>query len=63
MARPIKKRNAVSYQREIEQLYRLRAAILLDLNLDMALLLDTISKLDILINSLSALTEDARKSA
>lgn len=57
MSRPIKKRTAKSYRRDVESLVRLHTAIRLDENLPKEKARDAMSKIDNLIDSLKELIE------
>jgi len=52
MARPVKQRNDKSYLREIEQLGRLRTALLMDTSIEYARCNDTVKQIDKLISQL-----------
>ena len=55
MARPIQKRTAESYQRDIEAIGRLRTAILMDTSLDQKLGKSAVSSLDDSVEKLRAI--------
>lgn len=57
MARPIKKRTAKSYQRDVEVLGRLRTAIQIDGDVDFALQSKALENIDALIATLAAILQ------
>lgn len=59
MARPVKRRNVKSYQRDIEALGRLRTALVMDSSLDWTLVKSTIENIDSLMRSLRDLSANA----
>ena len=58
MTRPVKKRTAKSYARDVETLVRLRAAITLDDSADWALAQKAIKQIDATIEALKPLIEE-----
>jgi hypothetical protein len=63
MSRPIKKRTAKSYARDIEALGRLRTAILMDNSIDAVAMGRAMVQLDKLVSALIELNSALQKSA
>ena len=61
MPRPIKKRTAKSYRRDVEALGRLRTAIQVDLDIDRDLQTNAITEIDTLITTLAAIIRNTEQ--
>jgi hypothetical protein len=61
MPRPVKKRTAKTYRRDVEALGRLRTALLVDLEIDSDLRKQALDNIDTLIGSLAEILKEHEK--